>query len=176
MTPNFTSPRDRQPKTEGGEMSPSLADPGTQHLFHQIRQGPIFPLILLGIESSSHIWSGWARCCGFNLATQRLYGLPLHSRFSLHDTAMPAASLVMACPIVGQSFQMSGDIGPLRDPLLRNRFWQRHATTLHSLNLGPESLWEFRVETLEIDRFASDSLLHLCPESPSKPVPEALRG
>jgi hypothetical protein len=133
-------------------MSLSLADPDNQQLFHRIRKGSLFPQVLLATESSSGLHSGWARCCGFNLAQERLYCLPLHSNFSLVEEPQ-TATLVMACPEESLSLHLWGRVSVLRDPSLGPHFWQRLKPIVDSLNLKPEQLLEFQVEELKPDRF-----------------------
>jgi hypothetical protein len=136
-------------------MSLSLAAPENQQLFHRIRRGSMFPQVTLATESASGITCGWARCCGFNLAQQRLFCLPLHSNFSLQEEPQ-TATLVMACPEAGLSLHFWGRIATLRDPSLGPHFWQRLQPIVESLNLSPDQLLEFQVEELRADRFYMD--------------------
>lgn len=133
-------------------MSLSLAAPENQQLFHRIRKGSLFPQVMLATESASGLISGWARCCGFNLAQQRLFCLPLHSNFSLEQEPQ-TATLVMACPEAGLSLHFWGRVCTLRDPSLGPHFWQRLQPIVDSLNLKPEQLLEFQVEEMKADRF-----------------------
>jgi hypothetical protein len=136
-------------------MSLSLADPENQALFHRIRRGSMFPQVLLATESSSGLHSGWARCCGFNLAQERLFCLPLHTHFSLEEEPQ-TATLVMACPEEGLSLHLWGPLSILRDPNLSSHFWQRLQPIVEALALKPEQLLELKVEALRADRFFSD--------------------
>lgn len=112
----------------------------------------MFPQVLLATESSSGLHSGWARCCGFNLAQGRLFCLPLHSNFSLEEEPQ-TATLVMACPESGLSLHFWGRLSVLRDPSLAPHFLQRLDSIVESLNLRPEQLMEFGVEAMRADRF-----------------------
>lgn len=112
----------------------------------------MFPQVLLATESSSGLRSGWARCCGFNLAQGRLFCLPLHSNFSLEEEPQ-TANLVMACPDSSLSLHFWGQLSVLRDPSLAPHFLQRLDPIVESLNLRPEQLLEFQVEAMRADRF-----------------------
>lgn len=136
-------------------MSLSLVAPENQQLFHRIRRGSLFPQVMLATESASGLQSGWARCCGFNLAQQRLYCLPLHANFSLEQEPQ-TATLVMACPEAGLSLHFWGKVTALRDPSLAPHFWQRLQPIVESLNLKPEQLLDFEVEEMKADRFFAE--------------------
>ncbi len=112
----------------------------------------MFPQVLLATESSSGLHSGWARCCGFNLAQGRLFCLPLHSNFSLEEEPQ-TATLVMACPESSLSLHFWGRLSVLRDPSLAPHFLQRLDSIVASLNLKPEQLLEFQAEAMRADRF-----------------------
>ncbi len=135
-------------------MSLALAAPENQQLFHRLRKGSMFPQVLLSTESSAGLWSGWARCCGFNLAQERLFCLPLHSGFSLHEQPQ-AATLVMACSEEGLSLHFWGRLSTLRDPALVEHYWQRLQPIVSRLSLQREQLVEFSIEETRADRFCS---------------------
>lgn len=137
-------------------MSLSLADPENQQLFHRIRRGGLFPQVVLATESSAGLRTGWARCCGFNLAQQRFFCLPLHSSFSLEEEPQ-TANLVMACPNEGLSLQFWGRLSVLRDPSLAPHFLQRLAPVVEALHLAPHQLLEFQVEAMSADRFYQET-------------------
>lgn len=136
-------------------MSLSLAAPEHQKLFHKIRQSALFPHVVLSTESSSGLVTGWARCCGFNLAQQRVFCLPLHAHFSL-EREPQTATLVMASSEAQISLHLAGSLGVLRDPSLSSHFWQRLQPTVAALSLRPEQLFELSVEEVRLDRFYLD--------------------
>lgn len=136
-------------------MSLALAAPENQQLFHRVRKGSMFPQVLLSTESSSGLHSGWARCCGFNLAQGRLFCLPLHAGFILHEQPQ-TATLVMACPEEGISLHFWGQLSTLREATLAAHYWQRLQPIVTALNLQPEQLMEFTIEETRADRFFSE--------------------
>lgn len=135
-----------------------LTSAENQQLFHRIRRGPMFPQVLLATENSSGLHSGWARCCGFNLAQGRLFCLPLHSHFSLERESQ-TGTLVMACPESQLSLHFWGQICTLRDPKLAPHFWEKLQPIVDSLNLHREQLLEFEVEEMRADRFCAEDLV-----------------
>ena len=133
-------------------MSLALAAPENQQLFHRVRKGSMFPQVLLSTESSAGLQSGWARCCGFNLAQGRLFCLPLHTGFVLHEQPQ-TATLVMACPEEGLSLHFWGQLSTLQEAPLATHYWERLQPTVAALNLQPQQLLEFTIEETRADRF-----------------------
>lgn len=136
-------------------MSLTLAAPENQQLFHRVRKGSMFPQVLLSTESSQGLQSGWARCCGFNLAQGRLFCLPLHAGLLLHEQPQ-TATIVIACPEEGLSLHFWGRLSTLADPSLSAHYWQRLQPIVRQLNLQPEQLMEFSIEQTRADRFFSE--------------------
>lgn len=124
-------------------------------MFHRIRKGPLFPQVLLTLDSASGVKTGWARCCGFNLNQGRIYCLPLHASFSL-ERPKESGSLVLACPQAEISLHLSGEFSTLSDPALAPHFWQRLQPIVNALNLTPKQLLDFEVNDLKRDRFFHD--------------------
>lgn len=133
-------------------MAPVLTLPENQKLFHKVRKGSMFPQIMLTINTSSGLLSGWARCAGFNLNQGRFFCLPLHSHFALETQEEPG-TLVMACPEAGLSLHFLGTFCSLRDPKLTPHFWDRLKPQVETLNLQPEQLLDFEVASMTCDRF-----------------------
>lgn len=129
--------------------------PENTDLFHRIRRGPLFPQVLLTLNSQSGVKTGWARCCGFNLNLGRLYCLPLHASFRLERPREPG-TLVLACPQAELSLHMEGHYTTLEDQALAPHFWKRLQPIVNALNLTPEQLLEFEVKSLKRDRFFHD--------------------
>lgn len=136
-------------------MSLLLNLPENTELFHRIRKGPLFPQVLLTLNSASGVKTGWARCCGFNLNQGHLYCLPLHASFSLERPKEPG-TLVLACPQAEISLHLSGHFTTLSDPGLAPHFWKRLQPIVAALNLTPKQLLDFEVEELKRDRFFHD--------------------
>ena len=136
-------------------MSLALAAPENQQLFHRVRKGSMFPQVLLSTESSAGLQSGWARCCGFNLAQGRLFCLPLHASFALHEQPQ-TATLVMACPEEGISLHFWGQLTTLQEAPLAAHYWQRLQPIVAALSLQREQLMEFTIEETRADRFFSE--------------------
>lgn len=124
-------------------------------LFHRIRKGPLFPQVLLTLDSTSGVKAGWARCCGFNLKQGKLYCLPLHASFRLEEPR-EAGTLVLACPDAELSLHLNGYFSTLSDPTLAVHFWKRLEPIIKALNLVPEQLLEIDVTSLKQDRFFHD--------------------
>lgn len=135
-------------------MAQILSIPENQQLFHKVRKGSLFPQVMLTIDTSSGLLSGWARCAGFNLTQDRFFCLPLHSHFAL-DTQEVVGTLVMACPEAGLSLHFQGTFCTLRDPKLTPHFWKRLQPIVETLNLGQEQLLDFEVHKMHTDRFHS---------------------
>lgn len=135
-------------------MAEVLSLPENQQLFHKVRKGSLFPQVMLTVDTSSGVLSGFARCAGFNLNQGRLYCLPLHSHFAL-ETQAEVGTLVMACPEAGLSLHFQGTLCSLRDPSLTPHFWERLKPIVETLNLQPEQLIEFEVKSMRSDMFYS---------------------
>lgn len=133
-------------------MTPVLSLPENQKLFHRVRKGPLFPQVVLTVDSCSGLLSGWARCAGFNLNQGRLFCLPLHSHFHL-ETQEEMGTLVMACPEAGISLHFQGSFCSLRDPNLTPHFWERLKPIVETLNLQTEQLLDFEVHAMRADKF-----------------------
>lgn len=136
-------------------MSAILTLPENTDLFHRIRRGPLFPQVLLTLDSPQGVKTGWARCCGFNLSLGKLYCLPLHASFSLTGPS-ESGTLVLACPDAELSIHLTGRFSTLTDPGLAPHFWKRLTPIVEALRLTPEQLLDFQVESLERDRFFHD--------------------
>ena len=136
-------------------MGALLTLPENTELFHRIRKGPLFPQVLLTLDSASGVKTGWARCCGFNLNQGRLYCLPLHASFSL-ERPVEAGTVVLACPQAELSLHLAGKFSTLNDPGLAPHFWKRLQPIVTALNLTPKQLLDFEVEGLKRDRFFHD--------------------
>lgn len=136
-------------------MAALLTVPENTELFHRIRKGPLFPQVLLTLDSESGVKTGWARCCGFNLSLGRLYCLPLHSSFSLESVSEPG-TVVLACPQAELSLHLSGQFSTLKDPGLAPHFWKRLQPIVEALSLTPDQLLDFEVNGLKRDRFFHD--------------------
>ena len=136
-------------------MATLLTQPENTELFHRIRKGPLFPQVLLTLDSASGVKTGWARCCGFNLSQGRLYCLPLHASFSL-ERSTEAGTVVLACPEAELSLHLAGDFCTLDDPGLAPHFWKRLQPIVTALNLTPKQLLDFQVNDLKRDRFFHD--------------------
>jgi hypothetical protein len=136
-------------------VAPLLTLPENTELFHRIRRGPLFPQVLLTLDSASGVKTGWARCCGFNLSLGRLYCLPLHASFSL-ERKTEAGTLVLACPKAEISLHLAGQFSTLEDPGLAPHFWSRLQPIVTALNLTPKQLLDFEVTDLKRDRFFND--------------------
>ena len=136
-------------------MSNLLNLPENTELFHRIRKGPLFPQVLLTLDSTSGVKTGWARCCGFNLNLGRLYCLPLHASFRLEEL-VEKGTLVLACPEAELSLHLTGQLSTLDEPALAAHFWKRLQPIVDALHLTPKQLLEFEVLKLKRDRFFHD--------------------
>jgi len=132
-----------------------LTLPENTELFHRIRKGPLFPQVLLTLDSVSGVKTGWARCCGFNLNLNRLYCLPLHATFAL-ERETETGTLVLACPKAERSLHLAGQFSSLDDPALAPHFWKKLQPVISALSLTPKQLLEFQVEDLKRDRFFNE--------------------
>ena len=136
-------------------MASLLTTPENSELFHRIRKGPLFPQILLTLDSHSGVKTGWARCCGFNLNKNKVFALPLHASFAL-ESEQEAGNLVLACPEAGLSLHLTGTFVSLSEPSLVTHFWKKLEPIVEVLRSSPEQLLEFQVESAKKDRFYQD--------------------
>lgn len=139
-------------------MNLSLADPKAKELFEEARKDSLFPQLLLATTFPSQNgkikeqFCGWARCCGFNLGSQKLYCLPLHSNFHLIE-APQKATLVIGCPEKLLSLHLEGELSILTDSALKAHFWQKLQDIVQRLDLKPDQLLSFDCLKLYSDRF-----------------------
>ena len=136
-------------------MASLLTTPENTELFHRIRKGPLFPQVLLTLDSQSGVKTGWARCCGFNLSQNKIFALPLHASLAL-ESEKEAGNLVLACPEAELSLHLTGTFSSLAEPGLVSHFWKKLEPIVEVLRSSPEQLLEFQVESAKKDRFYQD--------------------